>query len=93
MTSLTPEEFKILNDGMFDDEGRETDEDGALARAVEKIVDGRLEEQARLLKKYIAHVNECEGNTFLSDHYRLYGGLDFTDDEWTALQNASQEDY
>lgn len=36
-----------------------------------------------LLKKYINHVGECEGITFLSEGRRTAG---LTDEEWEALQ-------
>lgn len=39
-------------------------------------------ENRNLLRKYIAHVRECEGVSFLRDHDRTAG---LSDQEWEAL--------
>ena len=45
-----------------------------------------------LLKKYIEHVAECEGITFLRDQDR-YDSLDvISDDEWAELQTIDSEE-
>lgn len=46
-----------------------------------------------LLIKYINHVGEYEGSTFLSDHSRsAYPDMPvFTDEEWAELQRLQSE--
>jgi hypothetical protein len=45
-----------------------------------------------LLKKYINHVGDCEGTTFLGDHDRGDArDFEFTDEEWTELQKLDKE--
>lgn len=47
----------------------------------------------QLLKKYIYHVGECEGTTFLSDLHRPLSKYReaFTDEEWAELQKLENE--
>ena len=42
-----------------------------------------------LLKRYIQHVSDCEGTTFLSDRYRDF----FTPDDFEILHNLGQPSY
>jgi hypothetical protein len=44
-----------------------------------------------LLLKYINHVGECEGTTFLSD--RWHDDRLFTDEEWSVMQQLDKESY
>lgn len=43
-----------------------------------------------LLMKYIDHVGECEGITFISDYHRPRAGL-FTTEEWEELRRLDAE--
>lgn len=47
----------------------------------------------QLLKKYIDHVGEYEGSTFLQDYMRSnYPDMpDFTDEEWAELKKLEDE--
>jgi hypothetical protein len=46
-----------------------------------------------LLKKYICHVGDYEGTTFLENHQRTRHSdcQKFTDEEWTQLQSIDAE--
>jgi len=43
-----------------------------------------------LLRKYIDHVGECEGTTFITDRSRQrshqFAQIEFTDEEWAELE-------
>lgn len=44
-----------------------------------------------LLRKYIEHVESCEGTTFLSEYYRgAPSDVEFTEEEWADLQRLAQ---
>lgn len=42
----------------------------------------------KLLKKYITHVSECEGVTFINDWRRT---VHFTNEEWDELELLDEE--
>lgn len=44
-----------------------------------------------LLRKYINHVGECEGTTFLSPWRDRLGGVEWTDEEWETLTRLESE--
>ena len=44
-----------------------------------------------LLKKYIQHVGNTEGITFLADRY--WNSNDFTREEWLELNRLNSENY
>jgi hypothetical protein len=45
----------------------------------------RAEQAEDLLRRYIQHVDDCEGSVFLSDTYRGMSKVKFTDEEWALL--------
>ena len=43
-----------------------------------------------LIRKYIDHVSDLEGGTFLMNAYRHRSSVDFTNDEWLELQRLNR---
>lgn len=46
-----------------------------------------------LLRRYLEHVEYAEGTTFLSALYRKESASRFSDAEWAALRELSEEPY
>lgn len=44
-----------------------------------------------LLKKYIKHVDDCEGSMFLYEHSLKYSEVKFTEEEKTVLKEIERE--
>lgn len=44
-----------------------------------------------LLRKYIDHVGQCEGVTFLSSRWAGDSTVEFSDEEWAELQRLAFE--
>lgn len=47
----------------------------------------------KLLKKYLHHVQNCEGCDYVDTYQRHISDAEFTDEEWAELKKISGEVY